>query len=278
MPEPTQDAPPTPRQIFRGDNTVHEIDWFPAPPRWRQYSKEARDEQGPRFLILRDKTSKTVDPLDMVNAALLLRRPLLVTGKPGTGKSTLAEAVAHELKLGEVLVWPITTKTTLQSGLYQYDAIGRLNDAAIRRERLEIRRLHGHIPARPAGGKGKAKSAGAVQWGSGSSCGSGRSAPPCFPPTVQLPPSQRQKPGPGEQPKPRLPRVLLIDEVDKGDIDLPNDLLHVFEQRPVRNPRAVAAPGRPGVLPAGFGSGPTTRRMLVWIEARTGPSATSSRW
>jgi len=64
----------------------------------------------------------------MVNAALYLRRPLLITGKPGTGKSSLAYAVAHELKLGEVLYWPITTRTTLKDGLYSYDAIGRLQE------------------------------------------------------------------------------------------------------------------------------------------------------
>ena len=68
-----------------------------------------------------------MDPheLDMVNAALYLRRPLLVTGKPGTGKSSLAFRIARELGLGRVLRWPITSHVTLSSGLYGYDAIGR---------------------------------------------------------------------------------------------------------------------------------------------------------
>ncbi|NJN24040.1 MAG: hypothetical protein HC810_06120 [Acaryochloridaceae cyanobacterium RL_2_7] len=52
----------------------------------------------------------------------------MVTGNPGVGKSSLAYAVAYELGLGEVLYWPITTRTTLQDGLYSYDAIGRLQD------------------------------------------------------------------------------------------------------------------------------------------------------
>ena len=52
--------------------------------------------------------------VEMVNAALYLRRPLLVTGKPGTGKSTLAYSVARELRLGPVLNWPITSHSTLQ--------------------------------------------------------------------------------------------------------------------------------------------------------------------
>ncbi len=62
--------------------------------------------------------------MDVVNAALRLRRPLLVTGAPGTGKSSLAHAVAAELGLGPVLVWPINTRATLTDALYRYDAIG----------------------------------------------------------------------------------------------------------------------------------------------------------
>jgi MoxR-like ATPase len=68
----------------------------------------------------------------MVNAALYLRRPLLVTGRPGTGKSTLAFRIARELRLGRVLVWPITSRTTLKSGQYDYDAIGRALEAGTR--------------------------------------------------------------------------------------------------------------------------------------------------
>ncbi|GAA6617899.1 hypothetical protein NUACC26_037100 [Scytonema sp. NUACC26] len=69
------------------------------------------------------------EEIELVNAALYLRRPLLVTGKPGTGKTSLAYAVAYELNLGEVLHWSITTRTTLKDGLDRYDAIGRLQDA-----------------------------------------------------------------------------------------------------------------------------------------------------
>ena len=65
-----------------------------------------------------------------VNTALYLRRPLLLTGKPGTGKSTLISKVAWELKLGPVLRWPITSRSTVRAGVYQYDAVARLQAAS----------------------------------------------------------------------------------------------------------------------------------------------------
>ncbi|WP_223198810.1 AAA family ATPase [Solihabitans fulvus] len=120
----------------------------------------------------------------MVNAALYLRRPLLVTGKPGTGKSTLAHSVARELKLGPVLYWPITSHAKVDDGLYRYDAIGRLQEASLART-AEPPDVGRYIRLGPLG-------------------------------TALLP---RHR-----------PRVLLIDELDKSDVDLPNDLLNIFEE------------------------------------------------
>jgi MoxR-like ATPase len=123
----------------------------------------------------------------------MLRRPLLITGRPGTGKSTLAYAIAHELKLFPVLRWPITTRTTLQDGLYRYDAIARLQDAnlAPQTSSSEIGR---YLQLGPLG--------------------------------TALLPYER-------------PRVLLIDEIDKSDVDLPNDLLNVLEEGEFRIPELV---------------------------------------
>jgi MoxR-like ATPase len=133
-----------------------------------------------------DKNQHTV--IDAINAALYLRRPLLIIGKPGSGKTTLAYAIAHELQLGPVLVWSVTARSSLQQGLYQYDAIARLQDAQLSqtdRTEQNYRNIGQYIRLGPIG-------------------------------TAFLP-SQR-------------PRVLLIDEIDKSDLNLPNDLLNLLEE------------------------------------------------
>jgi len=178
--------------IYKGTGHPHDgIKELPDPPKWRNFDGKIQQEpkretdpelkrrfgnlSGGQTFIASDKE------IDLVNAALFLRRALLVTGKPGTGKSSIAYAVAHELKLGKVLLWPITSRSVLRDALYQYDAIGRLQAAQLQ-EDSDI----GHfIRLGPLG-------------------------------TALLPSS--------------YPRVLLIDEIDKSDIDLPNDLLHVFEE------------------------------------------------
>ncbi len=135
-----------------------------------------------------------------VNAAIHLRRPLLVSGDPGTGKTSLAYAIAWQLGLGPVLTWPITARSRLrEDGLYGYDAIGRLYATQIAAAQLET-------PDDNAEAKRAAQRASSI----------GR--------FIKLGPV-----GTAFLPS-RWPRVLLIDEIDKADLQLPNELLHLFEE------------------------------------------------
>lgn len=161
-------------KIYHGSKKLADLP--PSPP-WRDLSREIKQDRGKHF-------NPKKHEIDLVNAALYLRRPLLITGKPGIGKTSLAYSVAYELKLGEVLRWSITTQTKLQDGLYNYDAIGRLQDAALPENKNKNPDISNYLRL---GALGTAFA------------------------------SERL-------------RVLLIDEIDKSDIDLPNDLLHIFEE------------------------------------------------
>ncbi len=170
-------------KIFKKNGKPHDgIKHLPDPPPWRSFNTQSQTTDRRSREEIKGETFQVWDrEVELVNAALYLRRPLLVTGRPGTGKSSLAYAIAYQLQLGKVLTWPINTRTTLSDGLYRYDAISRLQDAQL-----------GNQP-----NIGKYVQLGAVG-------------------TAFLPNE--------------YPRVLLIDEVDKSDIDLPNDLLNLFEE------------------------------------------------
>lgn len=182
--------------IYRGSGDPHDgIDTLPDPPPWRTFTggppisvEFGTDPEADRRLGPSGNRAYRPDDhvIDLTNTALYLRKPLLVTGHPGTGKSTLAYSIAAELDLGPVLAWPITSRSTLDDGLYRYDAVGRLQEAS----------LQGSVRAGTAPGIGRYIRLGPLG-------------------TALLPQLR--------------PRVLLIDEIDKSDIDLPNDLLHVFD-------------------------------------------------
>jgi len=227
--------------IFRGTRSPHDLieQKLPDPPKWRRYRRNLKaDKPLPSDLFVERPLGNEIRGAtylsnelewDLINAALYLRRPLLITGKPGTGKTSLAYAVAYELKLGPVLTWPITTRSTLQDGLYRYDAIARLQATTLeRRKTAELERP-------PASGGMRATSNEAVEGVSlaaDEAMEIGR--------YLRLGPlgtALRTSP-------PKRPRVLLIDEIDKSDIDLPNDLLHIFEEGEFEIPELARLPER----------------------------------
>lgn len=123
----------------------------------------------------------TDDLMLAVNSAVVLGRPLLVKGEPGTGKTMLAEEVARAL--GKPLFqWHIKSTTKAQQGLYEYDAVSRLRDSQLGDPRVHD--IANYIV------KGKLWEA--------------------FELDTQA--------------------VLLIDEVDKADIEFPNDLLRELDR------------------------------------------------
>lgn len=179
-------------RIYRGDSEPHDgLERLPPPPPWRRFGQD-ESSAGRRLGDLERAVSYRADEqvVDKVNAALQLRRPLLVTGKSGTGKSTLAYNIAYELGLEPVLYWSITSRSTLEQGLYYYDAIGRVHENSLR---------EAATPGGPAGATDIGR-------------------------YIRLGPLGTALLAQGR------PRVLLIDELDKSDIDLPNDLLNVFEE------------------------------------------------
>src|ERR1700752_141514 len=137
-----------------------------------------------------------------VNASIVLERPLLIKGEPGTGKTVLAEEVAKAIN-APLLTWHIKSTTKAQQGLYEYDAVSRLRDGQLGDERVHD--IANYI----------------------------------------VPGKLWEAFDAAEAP------ALLIDEIDKADIEFPNDLLleldrmefSVYETR-----RTISARHRPIVV------------------------------
>ncbi|MFE2604189.1 AAA family ATPase [Streptomyces mirabilis] len=99
---------------------------WPEAPAWRSFGggpelppPPVEDPCAPAVLgTITQPLPAPPDEVARVNVALHLRRPLLVTGEPGTGKSSLAYRISGELGLGPVLRWQITSLSTLREGLY----------------------------------------------------------------------------------------------------------------------------------------------------------------
>jgi MoxR-like ATPase len=124
-------------------------------------------------------TSKSLR--DVVNAAIVLARPLLVKGEPGTGKTRLANAIAEDLGM-RLLVWNIKSTTKAKDGLYIYDTVQRLHDSRFGDH--DVSDIRHYI--RPG------------KLGESFACDE--------------------------------KVVLLIDEIDKADLEFPNDLLNELDE------------------------------------------------
>nr|WP_297387165.1 MoxR family ATPase [uncultured Roseateles sp.] len=123
----------------------------------------------------------TPDLMLAVNAAITLKRPLLVKGEPGTGKTLLAEEIAKSLGL-PLLQWHVKSTTKAQQGLYEYDAVSRLRDSQLGDDK--VRDISNYIVQ-------------GTLWQAFAS---------------------------------DTPVALLIDEIDKADIEFPNDLLRELDR------------------------------------------------
>jgi MoxR-like ATPase len=127
----------------------------------------------------------THDLMLAVNAAITLKRPLLVKGEPGTGKTMLAEEVANAIGM-PLLQWHIKSTTKAQQGLYEYDAVSRLRDSQLAdvSGSEKVKDIRNYIVR-------------GTLWQAFTA----------------------------EQPV-----ALLIDEIDKADIEFPNDLLRELDR------------------------------------------------
>lgn len=128
--------------------------------------------------------------INAVNLAIFLRRPLLIEGEAGCGKTRLAGAIAHELGL-PFYRWDIRSTTKAKEGLYEYDAILRLHDVEILKQTQTL------DPERDP------------------------KNPQCYRTFGPLGKAFRVE---------DRPAVVLIDEIDKADVDFPNDLLTVLDK------------------------------------------------
>jgi MoxR-like ATPase len=176
--------------------------------------KKPKDGELNEFGQTRYQYLPSPDLVEAVNLAIQLKRPLILKGEPGCGKTQLAKDVAYELDL-PLETWNIKSTSRARDGLYTYDSVARLRDAQLMSSSRNLLTDKQMISA--------------------------------------LDPKTYRKFGPlGKAFLNHRRTVLLIDEIDKADIDFPNDLLlELDEKRFVideTGENIVANPERPPII------------------------------
>lgn len=151
---------------------------------------------------------------EVVNLTILLKeRPLLLMGEPGCGKTRLAEAVAYELYGDDYekhyFRWDVKSTSKAQDGIYSYDALKRLND-------VQLNAANHFKNKATENEKEKQKIIDVTKWENYMQKGALWET--------------------FEASKPGEPAILLIDEIDKANIDFPNDLLLELDKKVLRIP------------------------------------------
>ncbi len=182
------------------------------------------------------------DSANALNAAMAAQRPLLVRGEPGTGKSQLARAAA--VLLNRVLVAEVVhARSESQDLHWHFDAVGRLGEAqALGATAGEANPLHGKRAVESKLDPLRYLAPGALWWAFDWESAERQYAFSRF---------KHRRPEPPKGWTPMQGGVVLIDEIDKADADLPNGLLETlgnggfsmpYRDQPVALPKGAIAP------------------------------------